>query len=86
MAPGMTMSVNRRSNATPEFTSIERLGRVGSGDDLVAKTFETAGDVRPHDIVILDAQDGFDPPRNSGGEASIAGDRVRRLPRRPSAR
>src|SRR5439155_25949557 len=32
---------------------------VGSGNDLVAETFEAVDDMRPHDVVILDAQDGF---------------------------
>ena len=37
----------------------ERLGRIASGDDGVAETFEAAGDMHAHDVVILDAQNGF---------------------------
>jgi len=51
----------------------QRLGRIGRGENLVAKAFETAGDMRPHDIVILSTHRMVsDPPRNSG-KVSLGG-------------
>ena len=59
MLPGMTMSVNRRSNAVPALTRSSASAAFDADDHRVAEAFEPDRHEVPHEVVVLDAQDGL---------------------------
>ncbi len=60
MLPGITMSLNSRSNAVPRFAIFEQAGiRIGRNQHPAAEALELGGDVVVNPGIVLDAHDGL---------------------------